>query len=563
MKKRVVFLILMLFSFNIVNAASDLKLDCPSKANAISTVECTLSAKPDNYELRGVQMNYSVSGGTYLDFVYNDSNYTPYSLSSAGTILNRKTNYTGSSYDNLGTLKIKMPSSGNVTVSISNIILLDKNNDEHSVSNVSKTIKVADGNNYLSNITLSEGTIDFDKSKTTYEIKNINGSTIEIKATAESSYAKLSGDIGKKNLKLGLNTFKITVTSESGVNRIYTLNIYRNDNRDKTNTLSSLEIENNKITPEFNKNTINYTLTVKKDVTSVKINATLESDKSSFNKGYGPRTVNLNYGVNNVLIKVTSESGATKTYTIKITREDDRSSNNYLKSLNVSSGDFTFNKKTLNYSFSVQNDVTSLNVIATPEDSKSTISGAKTYNLKEGLNKITITVTAENKQTRTYTLQVTRIVKNISKEVNNKLESLEITNYQINFDPETTIYNLTIENEKSLDIVPKVQDSTSSVVVNGNENLKDGSVIKLVVTAVDGSTKEYIINISKNEEINNNDKNDDDQNKEDNNVVKVNENRKLQIIIGVASLLVIIIVVILFSIISIKRSLKKRAELWK
>ncbi len=563
MKKRVVFLILMLFSFNIVNAASDLKLDCPGKANAISTVECTLSAKPDNYELRGVQMNYSVSGGTYLDFVPNNSNYTPYSLSSAGTILNRKTNYTGSSYDNLGTLKIKMPSSGNATVSISNIILLDKNNDEHNVSNVSKTIKVADGNNYLSSITLSEGTIDFEKSKTTYEIKNINSSTIEIKATSESSYAKLSGDVGKKNLKLGLNTFKITVTSESGVNRIYTLKIYRNDNRDKTNTLSSLEVENNKITPEFNKNTINYTLTVKKDVTSVKINATLESDKSSFNKGYGPRTVNLNYGLNSVLIKVTSESGATKTYTIKITREDDRSSNNYLKSLNVSSGDFSFNKKTLNYSFTVQNDVTSLNVIATPEDSKSTVSGAKTYNLKEGLNKINITVTAENKQTRTYSLQVTRIVKNISKEVNNKLGSLEITNYQINFDPETTIYNLTIENEKSLDIVPKVQDSTSSVVVNGNENLKDGSVIKLVVTAVDGSTKEYIINISKNEEINNNDKNDDDQNKEDNNVVKVNENRKLQIIIGVASFLVIIIVVILFSIIGIKRSLKKRAELWK
>lgn len=561
MKKRVVFLILMLFSFSIVNAASDLKMVCPNKANAISTVECTLSVKPDNYELRGVQMNYSVSGGTYLDFKYNDSNYTPYSLSSAGAILNRKVNYTGSSYDDLGVLKIKMPSSGNATVTISNIILLDKNNEEYNVSNISKTIKVADGNNYLSSITLSEGTIDFDKSKTTYEIKNINGSTIEIGANSESSYAKLSGDVGKKNLKLGLNTFKITVTSESGINRIYTLNIYRNDNRDKTNTLSSLEVENNKITPEFNKNTVNYTLTVKKDVTSVKINATLESDKSSFNKGYGPRTVNLNYGVNSVLIKVTSESGAVKTYTIKITREDDRSSNNYLKSLNVSSGDFTFNKKTLNYSFTVPNEVTSLKVFAAAEDTKSTVSGVKTYNLKEGLNKITITVTAENKQTRTYTLQITRIVKNITKETNNKLESLEITNYQINFEPETTIYNLTIENEKSLNIIPKVQDSTSSVVVNGNENLKDGSVIKLVVTAVDGSTKEYIINISKNEEVNNNDKKDDNQN--DNNVVKINENRKLQIIIGVASLLVIVVVVILFVVISIKRSLKKRAELWK
>lgn len=556
MKKRVIFLIIMLFSFSIVNAASDLKITCPSKANAISTVECTLSLKPDNYELRGVQMNYSVSGGTYLDFQL-DNDYTSYSLSSSGALINRKTNYIGTSYDDLGILKIKMPSSGTASVSISNIIALDKNNDEHSVSNVNKTIRVTDTNNYLSNITLSEGTIDFDKSKTTYDVKNINGSTIDITATLESSYAKISGDVGKKNLKFGLNTFKITVTSEAGVNRVYTLNIYRNDNRDKTNTLSSLEIENYKISPDFNKNTVNYTLTVKKDVTSVKINATLDSDKSSFNKGYGPRTVNLNYGVNTILIKVTSESDSTKTYTVKVTREDDRSSNNYLKSLNVSSGDFEFNKKTQNYSFTVQNEVTSIKVLAVAEDEKSTISGAKTYNLKEGLNKINIVVTAENKQTRTYTLQVTRIVKNINKEVNNKLKSLEISNYQINFDPETTIYNLTIENESSLDIIPKVQDSTSSVVINGNENLKDGSVIKLVVTAVDGSTKEYIINISKNEEIKKDDK------KDDNNIVKVNKNRKLQIIIGVSSFLIIIVVVILFSIIGIKRSLKKRAKLWK
>ena len=556
MKKRVIFLILMLFSFSVVNAASDLKITCPSKANAISTVECTLSLQPDNYELRGVQMNYSVSGGTYLDFQL-DSDYTSYSLSSSGALINRKTNYIGTSYDDLGILKIKMPSSGSASVSISNIISLDKNNDEHSVSNANKTIRVTDTNNYLSNIILSEGTIDFDKSKTTYDVKNINGSTIDITATLESSYAKLSGDVGKKNLNFGLNTFKITVTSEAGVNRIYTLNIYRNDNRDKTNTLSSLEIENYKILPDFNKNTVNYTLTVKKDVTSVKINATLDSDKSSFNKGYGPRTVNLNYGVNTILIKVTSESKSTKTYTIKVTREDDRSSNNYLKSLNVSSGDFEFNKKTQNYSFTVQNEVTSIKVFAVAEDEKSKVSGAQTYNLKEGLNKINIVVTAENKQTRTYTLQVTRIVKNINKEVNNKLKSLEISNYQINFDPETTIYNLTIENESSLDIIPNVQDSTSSVVVNGNENLKDGSVIKLIVTAVDGSTKEYIINISKNEEIKNDDKIDD------NNVVKVNKNRKLQIIVGVSSFLIIVVVVILFSIIGIKRSLKKRATLWK
>ena len=50
---------------------------------------------------------------------------------------------------------------------------------------------------------------------------------------------------------------------------------------------------------------------------------------------------------------------------------------------------------------------------------------------------------------------------------------------------------------------------------------------------------------------------------DDNNVVKVNKNRKLQIIVGVSSFLIIVVVVILFSIIGIKRSLKKRATLWK
>ena len=39
-------------------------------------------------------MNYSVSGGTYLDFKL-DSDYTSYSLSSSGALINRKTNYIG------------------------------------------------------------------------------------------------------------------------------------------------------------------------------------------------------------------------------------------------------------------------------------------------------------------------------------------------------------------------------------------------------------------------------------------------------------------------------------
>lgn len=562
MKKRVLLFTILLFSFIMVNASDDFKVDCPAKANALSEITCTLSFKPDGYKLDGFQTNYDISGGSYVSFTKND-NYSELSIKNTGFMISRKNSYSGSGYDTLGVLKIKMPSSGSTSINFSNIVIMDSDRNEHDdINDFTKTIKVTDSNNYLKSLTVSEGNLSpsFNKSTSEYSVTNVNAGTITINAETESSAATISGT-GIKTLKYGANQFTITVISEANVKRNYKVTVYRSDNRDKTNTLSSLTIDGYNLSPNFDKNVVNYTLKVKKDVTSVKINASLESSKSSFVKNYGPRTVNLKYGENTFQIQVKSESESVKKYTIKITREDDRSSNNYLKSLNVSAGDFKFDKKSLNYSFSVPNETTSLVVVAVAEDSKSKIDGAKTYDLKEGLNKITVTVTAENGSVRKYTLQVTRIVKEIKREVNNKLESLDIENYQISFDPENTIYNVTIDNEAKLNINYKVQDETSSVVINGNDNLKNGSTIKLTVTGVDGSTKDYIINISKNEETKKDDntKNNDDNNK----VVKVNEDRRLHIIIGVTSFLIIVVIVIFFIIAGVKRSIKKRAALWK
>ncbi len=560
MKKRVVLFLALLFSFSFVNASTQFKVDCPSKGTALEVIKCTVSVKPDNYGLDGISFNYEITGGTYDSFSIN-GNYTKLSLNQYGAMLNRSNTYTGTGYDTVGVLSVKMPSSGRNNIVFNNISVITSDRNELDVSSVTKTIKLADNNNYLSSLSVSEGTLSptFNKNTTSYTVTNVNSSTINISAKAEASTASISG-VGEKTLKYGANDFTITVTAENGIKKTYSIKIYRSDNRDKTNTLSSLSVEGYTISPKFDKDTTTYTLKVKTDVTSIKVNASLESNKSSFVKNYGPRTVNLSLGENIIQIQVISEAEGVKKYTIKVTREDDRSSNNYLKSLNVNNGEFKFDKKTLNYSFTVPNDVTSIKVSAEAEDAKSKIDGVKTYNLKEGLNKITVTVTAENGSTRKYTLQVTRIVKEIKKDVNNKLESLNIENYQINFDPENTVYNVTIDNETKLNIDFKVQDETSSVVVNGNDNLKNGSVIKVTVTSIDGSVKYYIINISKNEDIKNDDNNKDDNNKT---VVKVNENRKLHIIIGVVSLIVIIISVILIIVINVKKSIKKRAALWK
>lgn len=89
--------------------------------------------------------------------------------------------------------------------------------------------------------------------------------------------------------------------------------------------------------------------------------------------------------------------------------EDSYSSNNYLKSLSVDGYQLspTFNKKTLEYSLELENDVRSIVVNAAKEDSKATLKGGGRYSLNEGSNDITITVTAENGNAKNYVIHAT------------------------------------------------------------------------------------------------------------------------------------------------------------
>lgn len=89
--------------------------------------------------------------------------------------------------------------------------------------------------------------------------------------------------------------------------------------------------------------------------------------------------------------------------------EDSYSSNNYLKSLSVDDYQLSpnFNKKTLEYSLELENDVRSIVVNAAKEDSKATLKGGGRYSLNEGSNDITITVTAENGNAKNYVIHAT------------------------------------------------------------------------------------------------------------------------------------------------------------
>lgn len=85
------------------------------------------------------------------------------------------------------------------------------------------------------------------------------------------------------------------------------------------------------------------------------------------------------------------------------------SKNNYLSSLAVDNYSLSpsFNKNTLEYTLTLENDVRRINVTGNKEDSKASITGLGKHDLAEGLNKIEILVTAQNGSTRTYIINAT------------------------------------------------------------------------------------------------------------------------------------------------------------
>lgn len=88
----------------------------------------------------------------------------------------------------------------------------------------------------------------------------------------------------------------------------------------------------------------------------------------------------------------------------------DESPNNYLSALSVTGQTISpsFSGATTTYSLTVSNSVTSITVNATAVDSAATISGSGSKSLSVGSNTISVKVTAENGDVRTYTLTVIR-----------------------------------------------------------------------------------------------------------------------------------------------------------
>ena len=483
-----------------VNALTgNVEISCnPNSAKENDIITCNIIANAVDGEVTGFSADIVLSSGLEVDSFIPDSTWQgDGSANKIGlyTAENKKDGF------NIGILKIKVKPNvvdSNETISLNNVIYSDSNFNKVNISSVNKNIRITSLNNYLKALSISVGSINFNPNTLSYSV-TVNSDNIVISCEKEDSKATLSGDIGSMNLKYGVNTFKINVTSESGEVRTYVLNVTRVDNRNSENKINSLTISG--VSLKFDENKTEYNVSVDNKVSSVKISASLKDNSSSFVNGYGPRTVNLVEGNNRVELRISAENGVIRTYVINI-KTDNRSDDNYLKDLNIKDNDIDFSKDKTNYEITVDYNTDSLDINPKLSSGKSNVEIIGNENLKVGENTIIVRVTAKDKSVREYKIIVTKKDKDQVLSNNSYLKSITIEGYNIDFKKNVYSYTLEINDEETLNINAVAEDENAKVRIVGNNNLNNNNVIKIIVTAEDKSVSTYSITISKKKNIN-------------------------------------------------------------
>ena len=169
------------------------------------------------------------------------------------------------------------------------------------------------------------------------------------------------------------------------------------------------------------------------------------------------------------------------------TKEEKKSTDSTLSSLSIAEGAITpeFNKDVKEYAITVPNEVTKLNITATPTDSKASVSVTEYEELKEGENAITISVTAEDGTTKTdYVIKATRQKKELALEkliIKYTNQNGEVVELPLTPEFISNIYEYSIETleywVKNLDIEALANIEGATIEISGADSLKEGENI--------------------------------------------------------------------------------------
>jgi gliding motility-associated-like protein len=244
------------------------------------------------------------------------------------------------------------------------------------------------------------------------------GATIAVNSTAV-----LSGGSVPVALSVGQNVITTRVTAEDGSIKDYIVTVTRSTNPYLASLTYAPNVAKQVVTgPDF----ADYTATVKSTVSSIKLTptakdptATITVNGSTVSSGTASDPIALNVGDNTITTTVTTTDFVSNSYVIVITRQP--STNAYLASItydpNIARtavsgpGDY-------NYTATVDNSVTGIDVTPTTRDNTATItvndnavnSGSAAHvDLVVGDNTVTTKVTAQDgTTTKTYIVVITR-----------------------------------------------------------------------------------------------------------------------------------------------------------
>ena len=314
----------------------------------------------------------------------------------------------------------------------------------HSKGSSASSNLPAEINANLSGLALSSGTLapTFDKDTTAYTAEVAYGVTeIDVTPTTDASTSTISvngtADVSGSPAKIALpdagtvpNVITVTVTgSDNATTKIYTITVTRTAGSRNAN-LAGLVLSSGTLNPAFDGSVTAYTvevpfatstMTVTPTVAgvgaTVKVNGTVVTSGSASGN---IALVNTGATANTIAVVVTAQDGATKTYTITVTRTA-VSSNADLSILTVSSGTLSpvFASGMTAYTVSVGYSISALTVTPT---AASVLASGITVNtsvvatgaesqaipLSVGTNTVTVVVTAQNGTTKSYTVTVTR-----------------------------------------------------------------------------------------------------------------------------------------------------------
>ena len=159
----------------------------------------------------------------------------------------------------------------------------------------------------------------------------------------------------------------------------------------------------------------------------------------------------------------------------------------------------TFSKTIYNYTLTVPSDVTSVNIVAKPGNSKQSVSGSGKKTLEYGANRVKVTITAQDKSSRTYEIMITRTDNRTG---DTTLKSLNVSNTSIKYEKNKNVYEATVS--KSIDsimLTGRTTDPNATLEGTGNKKLEMGlNSFELKVKSSGGKEQTYTINITRSNE---------------------------------------------------------------